>query len=359
MVNIKGIRAFLHDAKAVSPAIATLILIVIAAVAAAGVGILVQSSQKNAQDQTGDKNLNVMGTLNIKGSTTVMPITQAGAVAFMKKYPAVTINIGGGGSEIGQLLAYTTTVPTEDIGASSSKWKDTTKTVTGILLPARKDAIIQEAGENAKVYETKIGTGMIVLANQAPLNIDNGTAIPACATTDGSSTPSVICFRDLKNAYKSSTGLINGTLYKVVQRSDKSGTEENFAGWLGLVATADSQLDSTVTGYQGNQGIRDAIAADANVVGFVDLGFTGSNVNGNIKVVAGTMNGTKAEDANKGVGKAYDLSSSSLTPTGKGLARDLFYYSQGLPTGAVKSYLDWIMTPDGQKIVQQEGYFSI
>ena len=43
MVNKTEIRAFLHDAKAVSPAIATLILIVIAAVAAAGVGILVQS----------------------------------------------------------------------------------------------------------------------------------------------------------------------------------------------------------------------------------------------------------------------------------------------------------------------------
>ncbi|VVB56372.1 PBP superfamily domain protein [uncultured archaeon] len=355
MVNTKGIRAFLHDAKAVSPAIATLILIVIAAVAAAGVGILVQSSQKNAQDQTGNKNLDVMGTINIKGSTTVMPITQGAAEVFMKKYPAVTINVGGGGSEVGQLLAWTTASPKEDIGASSSKWSTDDKTINGILIPKRATAIIQEAGESAKVFETKIGTGMIVLAGQNTMDIVNTTGCVSNTTS--------ICYGDLKAAY-AGTGQIGTTGLTVIQRSDKSGTEETFAAWIGLVKSDDKQLNSNVTGYQGNQGIRDAIASNPNLVGFVDVGFTGSFLNGNAKVVAATMNNTKAEDANKGVGKTYDIQSISLTgitdvTKQKGLARDLFYYNQGIPTGAIKTYLDWIMTPDGQKVVQNEGFFSI
>lgn len=352
MVNMKEIRAFLHDAKAVSPAIATLILIVIAAVAAAGVGILVQSSQQNAKDQTGDKNLNAMGTIDIKGSTTLLPVTQAAAEAFMKKYPAITINIGGGGSEVGQLLAWTTTKPTQEMGASSSKWSSSDKTISGIVIPKRETAIIQEAGENAKVFESKIGTGMIVMAGKTEFNVDNSTGCANSATN--------ICFTDLKNAYQNGA-IIPVSNYKVVQRSDKSGTEETFAAWIGLVNSVDKQLNSSnVTGYQGNQGIRDAIANDATgkTIGFVDVGFTGTNVNGNVNVLAGKMNNTAANSDTKGVGKDYDSASISLTSTGKGLSRDLFYYNQGIPTGAIKTYLDWIMTPDGQKIVQQEGFFS-
>lgn len=228
MVNKTEIRAFLHDAKAVSPAIATLILIVIAAVAAAGVGILVQSSQKNAQDQTANKDLSVMGTLNIKGSTTILPVTQAAAEAFMKKYTAITISPSGGGSDYGQLIAYTTTSPLNDVGASSSQWSTSTKTINGITLPARKDIIIQEAGADAKVFETKIGTGMIVLASQDQINVD--------ATN----------FSLLRTAYSGSGSVtMGGKSYKVVQRSDMSGTEETFAKWIGLADTNGQLITNT------------------------------------------------------------------------------------------------------------------
>ena len=41
------------------------------------------------------------------------------------------------------------------------------------------------------------------------------------------------------------------------------------------------------------------------------------------------------------------------------LARDLYMYTAGEPTGAVADYLDWIMTPDGQEIVTQLGFVPI
>ncbi len=89
-INTKGIEAFLHDTKAVSPAIAIIILIVIATVAA-GAEI---PSHENAPDMA-SQNLTVNGTLNITGSTTILPIPQAAKVEFIKMYPRVVINPSG------------------------------------------------------------------------------------------------------------------------------------------------------------------------------------------------------------------------------------------------------------------------
>ena len=371
MVNTKGIRAFLHDAKAVSPAIATLILIVIAAVAAAGVGILVQSSQKNAQDQTGNKDLGAMGTVVIKGSTTVLPIEQISSVNFMKKYPAVTLQIGGGGSDIGQLDIFTKQV---DIGASSSKWSTSSKVINGITIPARKDAIIQEAGSEATVWETTIGTGMIVIAGNVKspagvavttINVTNDVV----NSTEGFSPDGKILnltYYDLQNMYANGTAVVGTVTLEAVQRDDPSGTEETFAAWIGQQDATTKQLVSTdkATPKQGNQGISEYIAGypvstTKGVIGFVDIGFAAGGVNGNAAVIAALQNGTAASTSTKGVGKTYDTASISNSNNGKGLARDLFFYSQGVPTGAVKAYLDYITGSDGQKDVQAAGFFSI
>ncbi len=65
-MNTKGIEQFLLDAKAISPAIATLILIVNAGVSAAGVGIIVQNSQQKTSVQIGSTDLSVSRMINIK-----------------------------------------------------------------------------------------------------------------------------------------------------------------------------------------------------------------------------------------------------------------------------------------------------
>lgn len=482
-INTKGIKAFLQDSKAISPAIATLILIVIAAVAAAGIGFIVQKAQTNTQSQTGNQDLSASGTIVIKGSTTVLPITQIAATDFMKKYPAINLQISGGGSDIGKLDIYEKTV---DIGASSAIWGDA-YTYNGITIPARKDIIMQDAGENAAIWETKIGTGMIVIAGnlQDPnagnalitsIKVVPGSStgiIPGSGTTAGSVQ---IGYDDLQNAYKGS-GLLNipllsgsvtsvtltnngngyannvsnitvnfiggggtgasanvttidtngnitginlisgGSNYtsaptltftqigvtpttpatgtttistptvsgsgitgvQVIQRSDPSGTEDTFSKWLSSATSAnptgtgngaglrgaDAQLTSSLTnvpGYQGNQGVRDQINAATKTIGFVDISFAtgGTNDNGDKSVIAATMAGTAASSTTKGVGKDYDKASKTAADSGpNGLSRDLFYYSQGVPTGAVKAYLDYITSSAGQDAVHAAGFYSI
>ena len=41
------------------------------------------------------------------------------------------------------------------------------------------------------------------------------------------------------------------------------------------------------------------------------------------------------------------------------IARDLYMYTNGEPTGAVKDYLDWILSSDAQKIVAELGFVPI
>ena len=38
------------------------------------------------------------------------------------------------------------------------------------------------------------------------------------------------------------------------------------------------------------------------------------------------------------------------------IARPLFMYTSGEPQGPVKAYLDWILSDDGQRVLQRAGY---
>jgi len=38
------------------------------------------------------------------------------------------------------------------------------------------------------------------------------------------------------------------------------------------------------------------------------------------------------------------------------IARDLYMYTRGEPTGAVKAYMDWVLGPEAQQIVAQLGF---
>jgi phosphate transport system substrate-binding protein len=38
------------------------------------------------------------------------------------------------------------------------------------------------------------------------------------------------------------------------------------------------------------------------------------------------------------------------------IARPLFMYTNGEPTGDIKEYLDWVMAPQGQCLVSKKGY---
>ena len=55
------------------------------------------------------------------------------------------------------------------------------------------------------------------------------------------------------------------------------------------------------------------------------------------------------------LGSIVDTAKSGEYP----LSRDLFMFTLGEPQGEVKAYLDWILSPAGQKIVSENGFIPI
>jgi len=325
-------KSLLKDKRGVSPAIASLVLVVIAVVAAAGVGVITNTLNTQSEEQAEAKDLSVQGKIDMQGSTTVLPFALEAGRTYMENHPGVEISVSGGGSGHGKSMAKQNKV---DIGMASSR--------------AATEDIIQDGGKSAVLYETEIGKRMIVvIANDGSAdtpyewNVDPTTADHANKT---------MSFAELKALYENGTAI--GTYFTTAfQRSEVSGTEEGFAKWIGLT-TADKQLDSDAEGKVGNPGVWKAVTETDNSIGFVDLGYV-EDTNYAVKI-----NGTKPKAENY---DDYEAASKAVTTTGKKLTSMLYYYTYGVPSGATKAFIDFCLstTPDeGQDILESVGMIPL
>jgi phosphate transport system substrate-binding protein len=41
------------------------------------------------------------------------------------------------------------------------------------------------------------------------------------------------------------------------------------------------------------------------------------------------------------------------------IARKLYMYTAGEPQGEVKAFIDWVLSPEGQKLVETEGFVPL
>jgi phosphate transport system substrate-binding protein len=95
-----------------------------------------------------------------------------------------------------------------------------------------------------------------------------------------------------------------------------------------------------------SEGIISEIRQNPNAIGYDGLGYVPSD----LKTVA------VARDANS----PYVLPSiATVNDKSYPVARDLYMYTAGQPTGAIKAYLDWIVSPEAQTIVANLGFVPI
>jgi phosphate transport system substrate-binding protein len=95
-----------------------------------------------------------------------------------------------------------------------------------------------------------------------------------------------------------------------------------------------------------SEGIISEVRQNPNAIGYDGLGY----VPDDLKVVA--IAGEAGGD--------YVLPS-ILTVNDKSypIARDLYMYTNGEPSGAVREYLDWILSDEAQQIVEEVGFVPI
>jgi phosphate transport system substrate-binding protein len=98
----------------------------------------------------------------------------------------------------------------------------------------------------------------------------------------------------------------------------------------------------------GNSAIVNAVAGDTGGIGYVGIGYAKENTG--ISVVELKKNATAP---------AYSpLNETAVLSFNYSLSRYLYVYTNGAPTGAVKTYITWILDK-GQTVAQQVGYYPL
>lgn len=245
--------------------------------------------------------------ITLNGSTSVQPLAEELAKAYKAKNPNVNIDIQGGGSGVGIKSANDGVV---DIGMSSRDLKQ----------------------EEKGLKEFKIAVdGIAVIVNPANkvtnLTMDQIRKIYTGEITDWSQ--------------------IGGAAGKitVVTREEGSGTRGAFTELSGLqVKEGDKTVDKTTATAitQGSTGaVMTTVASDPNAIGYASFG----SAEGNASVKLISVDGVAITDENIYAG-TYKIS------------RPFLMLTKEEPAGAVKGFLDFILSPEGQDIVASHYYLK-
>jgi phosphate transport system substrate-binding protein len=256
----------------------------------------------NSATNTADINYftTMTGTLKLTGSTTLQPIAQAAADKLTAMNTGLSISVAGGGSGTG---VNDTIAGTNNLGMSSRELTDDESSqIIPIAVASDGIAIIVHPGNKVKGL-TKEQAADIFLGN-----IKNWSEV------GGDNAPILVQTRE--------TG--SGT---------RSTLEEMLLKKESVVATA--------TPHTSSQLIKQAVAREANAIGFDSIGFVDSTVS------ALSLEGVAA-------------SAATVNNNSYAMGRSLFILSKTTPTGNSAKFIDYLKTADCQKnIVEKEGYIAL
>ncbi|PKG31588.1 phosphate ABC transporter substrate-binding protein, partial [Methanoregula sp.] len=251
-------------------------------------------------------------TIKISGSTTVLPIVQKAADQYMATHPDADIQISGGGSGVGIQAIGAKTV---DIGMSS---RDVTKA--------------EMTKYPSFVVTTVAQDGIAIVVNPA-------NTIP------------YLTLDQIKNIYMGKTtkwteitgAEVPGTNNQIVVigRDSASGTRAFFDEHLLAKKTPTAKMLEK----NSNGAVLQTVAQTPGSIGYVSIGFVSKDVKAlpiwynADKIIAANLENVKSRE--------YPVS------------RDLYVITNGQPSGLTGDFITYILSPEGQKIVADEGYVTV
>ena len=252
-----------------------------------------------------------------KGSDTLVNVAQAWAEAYKKVNPKVAVAVTGGGSGTGISALINGTVDLanasrkmkpKEVAQARSKGVEPVEWIVGydaLAVFIHKDNPKEEYTfeELASIY----GEG-----GEIDSWTDLGVTVPGCDS---------------------------GKIVRV-SRQNNSGTYVYFKNAI-LGKKRDYKLGSM--DMHGSKDVVDLVEKTACSIGYSGLAYATKH----LKMAAISVDG-KGPYVKPSVAAAVDGSYP--------IARPLFMYTNGEPKGQVKTYLDWILSPEGQAIIQEKGY---
>lgn len=240
--------------------------------------------------------------ITIAGSTSVQPVAEKLAQAYMAKHPNVKITVQGGGSAVGLKSAQDGTA---DIGTYSSNLK---------------------ANESAGVNSYQIAKdGIVVVVNNAN-QISDLTTNQTKDVFSGNITN--------WNAVGGASGTIN-----VITREDGSGTRDAFVS-LVMGGKNGTPLLKTAVVQSSTEAVKQSVKGDPNAIGYISL----ADLNGDVKAVK--INGVTPSE--------QTISNGTYS-----IQRPFLFLTKGAAKGATLDFINWCLSPEGQAIVKQSGAVPI
>jgi phosphate transport system substrate-binding protein len=251
-------------------------------------------------------------TITVKGSDTMVPLGQRWAEVYMKEHPDVAIQVTGGGSGTGiaALINGTTQI------CESSR-------------PITADEKMKvKAQRNAEVVEVPVAIDALAVY----LNKENNVTHLDMDQTRRIFQGQLANWKELGG--KDAPIVLYG-------RENSSGTYVFFKEHV----LQNADFAERYQGMSGTAAVINAVTKDPNGIGYGGIGYATD-----VKTIA-IAKDAKSDPIEPNMANAL----SGTYP----LARQLFWLSAGEPTGKMKELYDWVLGPEGQKLVTEVGYYPL
>ena len=251
-------------------------------------------------------------TITIRGSDTMLILGQRWAEVYMKKNPDSRIQISGGGSVVG--IASLINGTTDITQASRHMYKE------------EEDSLISKRGKRAVEFRVALDAITLYVSDKNPVES--------------------LTFDQLQEIFQgriTNWKEVGGRDARIVLygREITSGTRE----FIRMMVLNMGDYDRLFQSLPGTAAIVNAVAKDENGIGY-----------GGVAYAKGVKRMKVALDE----GSGYYLPEREYVMTGQyPLARYLYWYTAGPPKGEIKKLLDWVLSPEGQGVVEEVGYFPL
>ncbi len=256
-----------------------------------------------------------------KGSDTMVNLAQAWAEIYTGLTSTASVEVSGGGSGTGVAALINGTV---DIANCSRQIK-----------PKELELATQNTGKTPQEFIVGYDALAVYVHHDTPLDKITITELAKIYGEDGNITK----WSDLGVAHE------NCPSNKIIRisRQSNSGTYFYFREAL-LGKTQDFKLGSL--DLHGSKDVVEVIGRTPCAIGYSGMGYATPEVK-MLEIATAPGEPYYAPNLENVLAKTYPI------------ARPLYMYSLGEPTGEAKAYLDWILSPAGQKIVEKLGFVPL
>jgi len=257
-------------------------------------------------------------TIQVKGSDTMVNVAQAWAEEYKNVAPHVDVEVSGGGSGVGIAALERGTI---DIANSSRNIK-----------PEEAEQVKRNTGKDPAEFTVGFDALAVYVSKDNPLEEITVEQLAQIFGEDGTITK----WSQLGITIPGDDEIVR------VSRQSSSGTYEFFREHV--LGKKDFKLGSR--DMNGSKEVVELVGATPTAIGYSGMGYATPAVKMLRLAPAAGAPGVAPTVANT-LDKSYPL------------ARSLHVYTLGTPEGEVKSYIDWMLSAAGQRILEENGYVPV